>query len=154
MPLTGKQRQHLRALAHHLDPVVQVGHEGLTEAVLAQIREALAAHELIKVKILQECPLTRDEFATAVQEGGVGEVAQALGRIVVVWKRRPKLPKVDLSKESMTKAKRGKAGAPGKRGTPKTRLSGKGRSKGAPHLKRSKPVPGARKKKTGKRPSR
>ena len=59
MPLTGKQRQHLRALAHHLEPVVQIGHEGPTEAVLAQINEALEAHELIKVKIGGECPVPR-----------------------------------------------------------------------------------------------
>lgn len=132
MALTGKQRQHLRALAHHLDPVVQVGHEGLTEAVVSQIREALEAHELIKVRVAQESPVGRDELAEELEGRGVGQIAQTIGRIVVVWRRRAKKPKVDLA------AKR--AGENAKPGKPdKTRrLSGKGRSKGRPHLRKKK----------------
>jgi RNA-binding protein len=136
MALTGKQRQHLRALAHHLDPVVQVGHEGLTDAVVQQIREALEAHELIKVRVGQESPLGRDELAQELETRGVGQVAQAMGRIVVVWRRRAKKPKVDLAmKSKSTKASK-----------KPVRLGAKARSKGRPHLRKS-----ARKKKTSGR---
>jgi len=132
MALTGKQRQHLRALAHHLDPVVQVGHEGLTDAVVQQIREALEAHELIKVRVAQESPLGRDELAEELEGRGVGQIAQTIGRIVVVWRRRAKKPKVDLAEKASGRAN-AKAGA----GATK-RLSGKGRSKGRPHLRKKK----------------
>jgi RNA-binding protein len=135
MALTGKQRQHLRALAHHLDPVVQVGHEGLTDAVVQQIREALEAHELIKIRVAQESPMGRDELAEALESRGVGQIAQAIGRIVVVWRRRAKKPKVDLA----VKRASAKPAKPG-------RLSGKGRSKGRPHLRKT-----AQKKKTSGR---
>ena len=47
----------MRALAHHLNPVVQVGNAGLTEGVQRQIDGALEAHELIKVKLGKDCPV-------------------------------------------------------------------------------------------------
>jgi RNA-binding protein len=129
MALTGKQRQHLRALAHHLEPVVQVGHEGLTDAVVQQIREALEAHELIKVRVGQESPLGRDELAQELEGRGVGQIAQAIGRIVVVWRRRAKKPKVDLA---------GKRKASAKASKKPVRLGAKARSKGRPHLRKKK----------------
>lgn len=114
MPLSGKQRQHLRALAHHLDPVVQVGHDGLTEAVLAQIDEALEAHELIKVRLGTECPVPRDEAATQIAAGARAEIAQIIGRIVVAYRRRPKKTKLALPNQAPDARKR-PAGSKGRR---------------------------------------
>jgi len=51
MPLSEHHRRHLRKMTHHLKPVVIVGNAGLTENVLAEIDNALAHHELIKVRI-------------------------------------------------------------------------------------------------------
>ena len=51
MPLTGKQRRALRALGHHLEPVVLVGQNGITDGVVAAVDQALHDHELIKVKL-------------------------------------------------------------------------------------------------------
>ena len=62
MPST-RLRKALRAAGHHLSPVVQVGKEGVTEAVLRQLDEALATHELVKVKIGTESPEDRFEAA-------------------------------------------------------------------------------------------
>jgi RNA-binding protein len=118
MPLTGKQRHHLRALAHHLDPIVQVGHEGLTEAVIAQIDEALAAHELIKVRIASESPVDREEAAARIAEGARAEVAQIIGRVVVVYRRRPKKAKVAVPAGGASDASRGKRGKQGSKGRP------------------------------------
>jgi RNA-binding protein len=94
MPLTGKQRQHLRGLAHHLDPVVQIGHAGITEAVVAQIEEALSVHELIKVKLGGEAPVTSEEAGVAIAAGTSSEIAQTIGRVLVVFRRRPQKKKV------------------------------------------------------------
>ena len=64
-------RRTLRAAGHHLAPVVQVGKEGVTEAVLAQVDQALIDHELIKVKAGTETP--DDRFSTAEALARVNE---------------------------------------------------------------------------------
>lgn len=87
MPLTGKQRRQLRALGHHLEPVVIVGQSGVTEGVIAAVQQALHDHELIKVKI-NEGPETRQEAAQKLAEGTGAELAQLLGRTALLFKKR------------------------------------------------------------------
>lgn len=96
MPLTGKQRRTLRALGHHLHPVVQVGHSGLTEAVVAALEQALVDHELVKVKISENAAAPRQEMAEALATATGSEVAQVLGRTVLVYRPRPEDPKIVL----------------------------------------------------------
>ena len=50
MQLTERQRKHLRRLAHHMKPVVQVGNSGLTDSLVAELNSCLTRHELIKIK--------------------------------------------------------------------------------------------------------
>ena len=133
MPLTGKQRHHLRALAHHLDPVVQIGHDGVTPAVLAQIDAALSAHELIKVRVGAESPSDRDEAAAAIAAGTRAEIAQIIGRIVVVWRRRDTKQKPKIALSSRPTAKKGSKGRP-----PGQRARAKARTKVAREAKRRK----------------
>lgn len=97
-PLTGKQRRYLRSLGHDLDPVVQIGKQGLTESLYAAVDEALTRHELIKVKIGTECPEDRHDVAEQLGPAVKGEVAQLLGRTVLVYRRHPKEPKIQLPK--------------------------------------------------------
>lgn len=87
MPLTGKQRRQLRALGHHLEPVVIVGQSGVTEGIIAAVQQALHDHELIKVKI-NEGPETRQEAAQKLAEGTGAELAQLLGRTALLFKKR------------------------------------------------------------------
>jgi RNA-binding protein len=115
MPLTGKQRHHLRALAHHLDPTVQIGKEGVTGPVIAQLNEALEAHELIKVRLGTECPMERGEVADAIVAGTRSDVAQAIGRVIVVYRRRAQKPKVELPTKGGAMKKKKPAGSKGKR---------------------------------------
>jgi RNA-binding protein len=127
MPLTGKQRQHLRALAHHLEPVVHVGHDGVTPAVLAQIDEALVAHELIKVRVSADAPSSREDSAEELATGTRAEVAQVIGRIVVLWRRRTptkKKAKIALSPKSAAGGQKGSKGrAPGQRARAKAKTA-------------------------------
>ncbi len=51
MKLSNKQKQYLKGLAHSIKPVVQLGNNGLTEGVVAEIDNALSHHELIKIKV-------------------------------------------------------------------------------------------------------
>lgn len=115
MPLTAKQRQHLRALAHHLDPIVQIGKDGVTGAIIAQVEEAIVAHELIKVRIGTECPMERGEVAEAVAAGTRSDIVQTIGRVIVAYRRRPQKPKVELPTKTGEMRKKRPAGSKGKR---------------------------------------
>jgi RNA-binding protein len=96
--LTGKQKRHLRALGHGLRPLVQVGKQGVVATVIAQTREVLAAHELVKVKLLETCPIDRDECAAALAEATGADVAQTLGRTVLLYLPKPEHPVIQLPK--------------------------------------------------------
>jgi len=96
--LTGKQKRYLRSLGHGLDPVVQIGKQGLTDATIAAVDDALERHELIKVRVGTECPEDRHEVAERLGPAVKGEVAQLLGRTVLLYRRHPKEPKIRLPK--------------------------------------------------------
>lgn len=86
MNLTKKQVQRLKALAHHLNPVVMIGNNGLTEGVLAETEVALTHHELIKVKIAGEDREMKTLIADAiVRETGAYNV-QIIGKILVLYR--------------------------------------------------------------------
>jgi RNA-binding protein len=90
--LSGELRRRLRAAAHPLSAVVQIGKEGVTPAVVRQLTGALHDHELIKVKINSESPEDRFEIAERLgAEPGV-QVVQIVGRVVVLYKRHPEAP--------------------------------------------------------------
>lgn len=97
-PLTGKQRSFLRALAHPLKPVVQIGHGGLTDAVLAAIDGALATHELIKIRITGKEDASAAELALEIEAGTRSSVAQVIGKTLVVYRARKKDPVIVLPK--------------------------------------------------------
>lgn len=96
MALTGKQRRHLRGLGHNLSPVAQVGKGGVSDAVVKAIDAALADHELIKIKLLESLELDRQEAATMLATRTQSEVAQVLGRTVLLYRPDPDEPVIDL----------------------------------------------------------
>jgi RNA-binding protein len=92
MPSTPLRRQ-LRGAGHALTPIVHIGKEGASDPVCRQIHQALDHHELVKVKLGSESP--EDRFAVAERlaaEPGV-EVAQILGRTLLLYKRNPEIAK-------------------------------------------------------------
>jgi len=95
MPLTGNQRRYLRALGHHLSPVVQVGHQGATEGVIGALAQALQDHELVKVKLAQAVE-DRPEVAEALATGTGGTCVQVLGRTLLIYLPRPEKPTIKL----------------------------------------------------------
>ena len=100
MPLTGKDRRFLRGLGRHLTPVVQVGKEGVTPALIAAADQALTDHELIKVKVGENSPLDRFESAEALSEATNSEVAQVLGRTILLYRPDPDHPAIQLPRGS------------------------------------------------------
>lgn len=101
--LTGKQRRHLRALAHDRKPIIQIGHAGLTSGVIRAIDAALFTHELIKIRVLQECPEDAATLAPAIEAATGSSVAQCIGRILLVYKRRKENPKIVLPGAARTR---------------------------------------------------
>ncbi|EKN64390.1 hypothetical protein BABA_23425 [Neobacillus bataviensis LMG 21833] len=84
--LTGKQKRFLRAKAHHLDPIFQVGKGGVNENMIKQIADALEARELFKISVLQNCEEDKTEVAEHLAKGTGAEIVQIIGNIIVLYK--------------------------------------------------------------------
>lgn len=87
--LTPRERAHLKARAHALEPLVHVGHAGLTDNVIAEIDRALSAHELIKVRIGGTDREAREAAGDAICERTHAASVQRVGKILVLWRPRP-----------------------------------------------------------------
>jgi RNA-binding protein len=94
--LNGKQRRFLRGLGHHLDPVVQVGKDGISEGLVAALDTALDTHELIKIKLGESAGADRRAIGAALAEAAAAELVQVLGRTVLLYRRRAEEPAIDL----------------------------------------------------------
>ncbi len=88
-------RRRLRGFGHALQPVVQIGKQGTTDAVVKQVTQALHDHELVKVKLGTECPESRFDVAEQLAQGRGVNVVQILGRTILLYKRHPKTPKFE-----------------------------------------------------------
>ncbi len=86
--LTTRERSHLKARAHALEPSVQIGHGGLTDGVVTEVDRALKARELIKVKILADRD-AREAIADAIATRTDSAIVQQVGKVVVLWRPRP-----------------------------------------------------------------
>ena len=86
--LTPAQRRDLRARAHHLNPVVTIGDNGLAPTVVAEIERSLQAHELIKVKVQGAEREQRDALMQELCAALDAAPVQHIGNILVVWRQR------------------------------------------------------------------
>jgi RNA-binding protein len=89
VPLTPRERIHLKGRAHALEPVVTIGQDGLTEPVLREIDRALTAHELIKVRAGSSDRHERRALIDAICERTGATAVQHVGKVLVLWRPRP-----------------------------------------------------------------
>lgn len=94
--LTGKQKRHLRSLAHHLTPIFQVGKGGVNDNLIKHIEEALEVRELIKISILNNNDDDREEVAEKLAEGASAELVQLIGKTIVLYKESRENKKIEL----------------------------------------------------------
>ena len=87
--LTPKERTHLKGRAHALEPIVQVGQGGLSDAVAVELDRALTAHELIKVKINGTDRRARQAMAVAICSRTDAVAIHQVGKIIVLWRPTP-----------------------------------------------------------------
>ena len=92
--LSVAERKAHRAEAHHLDPVVMIGNDGLTAAVKKETDAALNAHGLIKVRVLGDDAGARSHLPAAGRRAGAAPI-QHIGKLLVLWRPKPKKEKAE-----------------------------------------------------------
>jgi RNA-binding protein len=95
--LTAAQRREHRAASHHLDPVVAIGGDGLTDAVRKEADAALKAHGLIKIRVFSDDRAARDAMLAELADRLDAAPVQHIGKLLVVW--RPMAPKERAERE-------------------------------------------------------
>jgi len=84
--LNGKQRNYLRKLSHVLNPIVSIGGNGLTDAIVSATVEALDSHELIKVKF-QDFKAEKNAMAAELSKKTSSRLITVIGNIAVLYRR-------------------------------------------------------------------
>lgn len=95
LQLSPAQRKSHRADAHHLDPVVMIGSDGLTPAVLKETNTALNAHGLIKLRVLSDDRAGREQLLADLAERLDAAPIQHIGKLLVLWRPLPPKEKVE-----------------------------------------------------------
>ncbi|MDU5080608.1 RNA-binding protein [Tissierella sp. P1] len=94
--LTGKQRSYLKSIANTMDPIFQVGKNGITENFIKQVEDALEARELVKIKVLNNSLLDATEVASQIAEEIDAEFVQSIGNKFVLYKESRENKKIEL----------------------------------------------------------
>jgi RNA-binding protein len=96
--LTGKQRSFLKGMANTMDPLFQIGKNGVTENFVEQLKEALEARELIKIKVLNNSLLDAEDVAKELCDRAGCEFVQSIGSKIVVYKESEENKEIKLPK--------------------------------------------------------
>lgn len=84
--MTSKQRAYLKGIAMKTEPILQLGKGGVTPENTASVEEALAARELIKISVLQNCLDDPRQMAEVLAERTRSQVVQVIGRKIVLYR--------------------------------------------------------------------
>lgn len=88
--ITPKQRSSLKAIAHPMKPIMQIGKGGISETVLSQAAEHLYNLELIKIKVLQNAEFKSRDVVSELAEALEADVVSCIGGIITLYKRSAK----------------------------------------------------------------
>lgn len=94
--LTSKQKSYLKSIGSTLDAIVQIGKGGITPSVVESAADALAARELIKVRILQNSAIEPEAGIQQLADQTNSQLVQVIGRSGLLYKRNPEKPKIEL----------------------------------------------------------
>ena len=94
--LTSKQRAALRGMANSIEPIVHIGKDGISDALIKQCDDALTARELIKLSVLETAGASAREFADRLAPELKLDVVQVIGRKIVLYRRNKKEPKIKI----------------------------------------------------------
>jgi len=96
--MTSKQRAFLRSLANTLDPIFQIGKNGISDNLIKQLDDALEARELIKITVLETAPENVKDLGNEISEKTNSVFVQAVGNKITLFRKRAKNSKIDLPK--------------------------------------------------------
>lgn len=91
--MKGRERAELRAEAHHIDPTVHVGQQGLTPSVIASLDDALRTRELVKVKLGNKDDVKPKDVANSLALATNSAVVQVIGRTATLFRENPDVDK-------------------------------------------------------------
>jgi len=94
--MTAGQKKYLRGLGHHIDPLVRIGKEGVTESLIESVRQALIDHELVKVRLLKSCDLDKNEASEDVAQRAGAFLVQRVGKTMLLYAPHPDEPVLKL----------------------------------------------------------
>jgi len=94
--LNSKQRAYLKKLANTIDPIFQVGKNGINPEITKAIADALEARELIKITILKNCFDDPKEIGQVLSERTKSDVVQIIGRKIILYKQSKEKPTIEL----------------------------------------------------------
>jgi putative YhbY family RNA-binding protein len=95
IPLTPAQRKEHRAAAHHLDPVVMIGGDGLSAGVEKELNAALDAHGLVKVRVFSDDRAAREALLAELADKLSAAPIQHIGKLLVLWRPIPPKPRAE-----------------------------------------------------------
>lgn len=94
--LTGKERSYLKSLVHNMDPLIQLGKDGINEGFLKQIDKLLEDHEIVKIKVLQNAPVEVDEIVDEILSATGAEFVQKIGKKLTIYRESKENKKIEL----------------------------------------------------------
>ncbi len=94
--ITSKQRSYLRSLANNMNPIFNVGKDGIQEAFIKQVDDALEARELIKISVLNNSGFKAREASDILCEALNCQGVQAIGNKLVLYRKSSKNPKIEF----------------------------------------------------------
>jgi RNA-binding protein len=98
MMFTSKQRAYLRSLAADLEPVFQIGKQGVSPEVTSAVSELFNTRELVKITVLKNCPIDVKEVAITTSERTRSDLVHVIGRKFVLYKPFKDEPQIILPK--------------------------------------------------------
>lgn len=96
--LTSKQRSYLRGLASNIEPIFQVGKNGVTPELIESVNDALEAREIVKGTVLNNCMDDIHNVASVISERTQSETVQVIGKKIIFYKQSKKKPIIELPK--------------------------------------------------------
>ena len=96
--MTSKQRAYLRSLSNHIDPIFQVGKQGISDNLIKQINDALKARELIKIKVLENVDVPIKDIAEEISLQTDSLIVQIMGNKITLYRRNKEKTKIVLPK--------------------------------------------------------
>ena len=96
MRLTNNQKKHLRSLAHDLRPIVMVGQQGLSDAVLAELESTMTKHELLKIKVRANNREEKQQIVNKILKFSQAVLVQVIGSVMVIYRPFDENPSIIL----------------------------------------------------------